>query len=305
MINHTLTGEEIFVNLNLTIAPGHEDSWGKVHVSILDMTERKKAETALREANLHLEIATAQADNANKAKSEFLANMSHEIRTPMNAIIGMTDLLLDTPVTPRTESVFDHRPEFGRRSASSNRRYPGFFKNRGRASRTRNHRFRSERNSRLPAENTGCQSPPEIHRTGRAHRAGRPPPGFGETPTACGEVLLNLTGNAIKFTEKGQVVVTIEKQVESGREVVLHFSVRDTGIGISGDRIDKIFERFSQVDGSTSRRFGGTGAGRRHFQIAGGKDGWPHLGGKRTRPGERFPFHASRAGRIERRRKQA
>ena len=116
------------------------------------------------------------------------------------------------------------------------------------------------------------------------------------------QVLVNLVGNAIKFTHHGEVVLRVTSEAATPRDVVLHFTVRDTGVGIPPDRQESIFEAFTQADGSTTRTYGGTGLGPDHLVAARAAHGRAALGGERSRTGQHLPFHRdARAGGAVRR----
>src|ERR1700694_2756653 len=246
-------GKQTVVSYNATTFYDRDRKLQGVFAAARDVTGRKRVEADLR-------LAKAAAESASQTKSDFLASMSHEIRTPMNAIIGIADLLAKTSLSPEQDKYVQIFRRAGDNLLNSVNEILDLSK------------VEAEQ---LELERTGFSLKDLLDKVtemvaGRADEKGlalvceiapETPTDLVGDPTRLRQVLLNLLGNAIKFTNSGEVALRVAPDADSSVPNALRFTISDTGIGIPDDKLSAVFERFTQADSSTTRRYGGSGLG--------------------------------------------
>jgi two-component system, sensor histidine kinase and response regulator len=283
-------GQVLWQHYNIRRLYREDEHGHEFQAVIQDITPRKRAELTAQEAKTSLEkmnqqlqaaaadarAAAAQANRASSAKSEFLANMSHEIRTPLSGVLGMIELLAQTRLDRRQREFTDAAAESANALLHVINDVLDFSKIEAGKMSITPEEFSIREVVDAVLENIATQASAKKIALAAVVRGEVPRRLMGD-PVRLRQVLLNLAGNGIKFTEHGEVVVRVQQQFHSQGRSHLRFEVTDTGIGLTGEQTQKLFQPFVQADNSSSRRFGGTGLGlaisRKIVELMGGRIG--------------------------------
>jgi PAS domain S-box-containing protein len=269
-------GKETVVSYNATTFYDRDRRLQGVFAAARDVTERKRLDQVLQENNVELESARSVAEKANLAKSDFLSSMSHEIRTPMNAIIGMSYLAMKTELTPRQRDYLRKIKGSGQHLLSIINDILDFSKIEAGKLTVEHTEFELEKVldnvANLISEKTsakGLELVFDIDKNVPANLIG--------DPLRLGQIFINYSNNAVKFTEQGEIDIVIRLKEQSEKDVLIYCEVRDSGIGLSDEQMGRLFQSFSQADTSITRKFGGTGLGlaisKKLAELMGGEVG--------------------------------
>ncbi|HTB83740.1 MAG TPA: ATP-binding protein [Candidatus Sulfotelmatobacter sp.] len=293
------------------------DGGFEFQVVMQNITPRKRADQAANDAKIALEqmnyqlqaaandahAAAEQALRASNAKSEFLANMSHEIRTPLSGILGMVELLAQTRLDQRQREFAGAAVESANALLRVINDVLDFSKIEAGKMTIASEEFSLREVVDSVLENASTREPEKQLALAAVVRRETPRRLIGD-PTRLRQILLNLVGNGIKFTPRGEVVVRALPQLQSQNRITIRFEVSDTGIGLEADDIKKLFQPFVQADTSSSRKFGGTGLGlaisRRLVELMGGKIGVYSTSGRGSTFWFELPFEIAPQPPLER-----
>ena len=269
-------GKETVVSYNAATFYDRDRRLQGVFAAARDITERKRLDQVLLDNNIELENARSMAEQASHAKSDFLSNMSHEIRTPMNAIIGMSYLAMKTELTPRQRDYINKIRGSARHLLGIINDILDLSKIEAGKLTVEHTEFELEKVlgnvANLIAEKISAKGLELVFDVDK-----NLPPNLIGDPLRLGQIFINYSNNAVKFTEQGEIDIVIRLKEQTDKDVLIYCAVRDTGIGLTEEQMGRLFQNFSQADASTTRKFGGTGLGlvisKKLAELMGGEVG--------------------------------